>query len=791
MNIQQPTGVSLSGSRHVSIFKGRYKYIYGVDGGGRGFRWDGASTGMQPIGLKAPASAATFAQSSATTSIAASVKILASGSGYFEPPKVTFKGGGLTDGDPNHAKGLAQMRGTGVGAVIVTSAGSGYTSTPTIEFSGGRGTGASLQVAYSGGLSSCLVTSQGSGYTGGATVAFGGVAGAIGIVDTDGSRVTGVRILNAGTGATTTAAATIYGISGGTGASVTCVMSYGVDGLTVVSGGSGYAGQVAVTFSASTGSGASARLTATTSGALASPEILSRGSYAAPPSASISESGASAAVLIRSPMKGSYRCCYRYIDDTPIGEGGPIPSDISELVTVEAADGAQTFVWNWSNSGADERAAAVELYRTSANQAIVLYRVAVLPRVGGVLPTSYTDTLSEADLISPTRPAYGYMPITLPSGQLNARRFGVPPAAFADACWFQDRAWYGADTSGTQPNVLKFSEIDEPESVPDSNEIVIQENTGEQDHVVALIPFGAMLVVAQERHLYRLTYVSQPVIDASVTLLGYRGLLNKRCWSAFEGTVFCVDSFGVYAFDGSAMEPVSVPVDDYWRTGRIDFTQQSAFFLQVDPSTRTVRFHYLAPGETGLPSRALCYCIATKAWWEEQYGQPIGHACIVGIGGQQRLIAGVQSGSVVTFGKTTTDVTATGTTSVPYEMRTGNLLLTDEPSRHVGVLYKPTATTSDLTLGMHYNGSSAARANAVQSDRGDAVVSIQGGGAVIDQRAARSALGVATGYAAARYAGRADDRSAGGDRHIAVAISGVQQGSPVSVYGVTIGGVTQ
>lgn len=790
MNIQQPTGVSLSGSRHVSIFKGRYKYIYGVDGGGRGFRWDGVSTVLQPMGMRAPTAAATFAQSSATTSFVASVQVVNSGVGYFMPPTVAFKGGGLTDGDPAHAKGFAQMRGAGVGAVVITSAGTGYTSAPTIEFSGGRGSGASLSLGYSGGVGGCIVTSLGAGYTSGATIGFSGVSGAVAVVDTEGDRVTGVRILNAGTGATTTAAGTIYGISGGTGAAVQCVMSYGVDAVTVTSGGTSYAGSVPISFSPASG-GAAGYLTATTTGALTSPVITSRGSYAVPPTASVSFTGASAVALIRPPMKGNYRFAYRYIDDTPVDDGGPIPSDISPLVTVEAPAGAGAFVWTWDNANADARASAVELFRTSADQALVLYRVAVLPKVGGALPTTYTDTLSDAALLDPSRTGYGYMPITLPSGQLNANRFGVAPGTFADACWFQDRAWFGADTSGAQPNVLKFSEIDEAESVPDSNEIVVQENTGDQDAVVALIPFGSMLVVAQSRHMYRLTYVSQPVIDASVTLLGYRGLLNKRCWSAFEGTVFCVDSFGMYAFDGSAMEPVSIPVDDYWREGKIDFSQKSSFFVQVDPATRTVRFHYLAPGDTGLPTRALCYCIATKAWWEERYGQPLGHACIIGVGGKQRLVAGAQSGAIVSFGTTTSDVIAGGTTSIPYQVRTGNLILNDEPSRHVGVLYKPTATTSDLTLNMHYNGSSSARANAVQSDRGDSVISIQGGGAVIDQRSGRSALGVATGYAAARYAGRVDDRSSGGDRHVAVALSGVQQASPVSVYGVTIGGVTQ
>lgn len=779
----------MSGARSVSIFKGRYKYVYGVDGGGRGFRWDGASTGVQPIGMQRPTAGPTVAVSAHSTQIAAAVDVLIPGSGYYAPPTVTFRGGGLTDGSSQHASAIAQLRNGGVAGVIITSSGSGYTSNPQIEFSGGRGTGASVSVLVDGGVGQVLVSNQGTGYTNGATVAFGGVSGAAGEVDITDGKVSGVRMLAAGTGATTTAAATIYAVSGGTGAAVQCVMVYGVTGLTATSGGTGYAGRVDVAFSTLDGSGAAAYLTATTLGALSNPVILSRGSYSQPPAADVSGVTAQAAALIRPPMKGPYRCAIRYVDDTPIAEGGPIPSDISDLVTVNSGDGGQTFNWSWSNSNADARAAAVELWRTSANQAIALYRVALLRREGGALPTSYTDTLSEAALISPAREGYAIMPITLPSGQLNARRFGVPPSDMEDACWFQDRAWYAANTSGSRPNVLMFSEIDEPESVPSVNELVIQENNGEQDRVVALIPFGSMLLVGQERHLYRLMYVSQPVIDAAVTLLGYRGLLTKRCWAAFEGTVFLVDSFGLYAYDGSEMAPLSAAVDNYWRDGLIDFSKASKFFVQADPLLRVIRFHYCQPSDGAIPPRALCYCLATETWWEEVYGQGIGAACVAGIGGQQKLIVGAQSGELLKANTGLTDAVTAGTASIEYKFLSGPMPLVDEPTRHIGVLYKPTAATATLAVNLHYNNSPSPRPNAVVSDRGEGVVS-GASGASIDMRKDRSLLGDATGHAVARYAGRFSDNSSGGDRHLAVQLSGAQQSAAVALYGLTIGGVT-
>ena len=380
-------GATLTGSNKVSLFKGRYKYIYGLNGAGRGIRWAGDGD-AEPIGMQAPTVALTMSTTASTSNIVAAVQVLSPGSSYFQPPTVTFSGGGLTSGDTNHAQGLARLKNGGVGNIVITKAGGKYTSRPQITISGGRGTGATVTVGVDGGLGLVIPTAQGSGYTNGATIAFsgGGLVDAIGEVDITDGRVSGVRIINAGSGATTTAAATLYAVSGGTGAAAKCIMQYAVTALTVT-GGTGFAGTVPVTFSSISGSGAAAYCNAAAStapGVPVDPVITSRGAYAVKPTASVLGTAARAEALIRAPMRGSYRCGYRYIDNTSIYEGGPIPSSLSELVTIEAGEGASAFVWNWANTNADARAAAVELWRTSANQAVVLYRVALLEKAGGV-----------------------------------------------------------------------------------------------------------------------------------------------------------------------------------------------------------------------------------------------------------------------------------------------------------------------------------------------------------------------------------------------------------------------
>ncbi|NCA17455.1 MAG: hypothetical protein EBS90_10495, partial [Betaproteobacteria bacterium] len=148
--------------------------------------------------------------------------------------------------------------------------------------------------------------------------------------------------------------------------------------------------------------------------------------------------------------------------------------------------------------------------------------------------------------------------------------------------------------------------------------LVLQENTAQPDRIVALIPLSTTLVVAQQNHIYKLSYVAQPVIDASVLLGAYRGILNSRCFSTLNGVAFIADSVGMYAYDGSKEEPISVPVDNYWRDGIIDFTKSSKFHVSSDHARKIVRFHYCKSGDTE-PVRALCFCVATQAWWEETY----------------------------------------------------------------------------------------------------------------------------------------------------------------------------
>jgi hypothetical protein len=778
--------------RPMSFFKGRFGLLYGVDGMGRGIRWEAGSTAASPIGLHQPVVGPGV--TAATTSggkLVSSIQIVGGGNGYSRVPSVTLTGGTPT----TPAKAQAVIVNGRVVGVRVTEPGVGYQSTPTVSFSGGLGTGAAFTVNSLGGVAGLRIVSAGTQYSAATdeypTIT---VATSNGLTDFESTltvdqygRIVGVSILNAGTGATTTPGFSVTAATG-SGCVLEADMTYSMQSITVANSGDGYFTPPFVTIRNNAndpfGGGGEAEATVTTNGNISAVTVIAGGNYRLPPTALVINTEARAQASIADPFRGKYLCAIRYVDNTDEVVGGPLASSISHLVEADAEDGSGTLTWSFSHPHLDDRVHAMELWRSSADQALLLFRVATILRTDGNWDGTYVDTMPDRTLTDPARDRYGLMPITLPSGQINARRFTVPTGRMAVGVMFQDRAWYAVDTSGTSPNSLYYSEVDEPESVPEANELVVQENTDTPDRIVALVPVGAALLVVQTSHLYRLMYVAQPVLDASIMLSAHRGVLNNRCWAVMAGVAFLVDSVGMYAFDGNQEQSVSVPVDDYWRSGKIDLSKADKFHVHADLLTRTVRFHYCQSGDTE-PVRALCYCTATQAWWEESYATAVTSASSALLAGQRRRALGGADGA---WRKESG--TQDGSAAVPYVLRTGNMSLDAGPDRGIAVLYEPTAGDSTLNLALHYNNSADARPNAIQSDPGGGFTVTAGGAATLNMKKARSPLGDATGVATARHAGRRNERSSGGDQHIAVQVNGSQAADAVTLFAMRIEGAS-
>ncbi len=762
-----------------------------------------------------------------THKVVGGLGIVAGGSGYTTAPTLAFSGGGGTG-----AAGTCSLTGSAVGAVYVASPGSGYTSAPAIFLSGGGGTGATVAATMETRVSHVNLVNGGYGYTSDPSVTFSGGSpsstaaataargtsvaatqalqwgvtnGLTGqnarLILTSGGKIDGVVVASGGTGCTEPGVTVhlkgdtarrlfevdqFFAVASVNPAGEENVLGWPSEGPPPEEAGGGYMTPPIISIIPDKddffGGGAALTCSVDTKGRLTGVTVLAGGAYSKPPTAVILNTSSRASATIRPVLRGKYRCAFRYLDSTPSSRGGPIPSSISDLTEVDIPAGSGSITWTVNTTHADARATHVELWRTTADQSVVLFRVATLP-LAGLSP--YVDSTSDTQLTDVSRADYGLLPITLPSGQVNARRFAVPPGEFQVACMFQDRAWYGVDSTGERPNSVMFSEIDEPESVPVDNELVIQENTGEPDKLAAMVPLGPSLLLVQTAHLYRLSYVAQPVIDAAIVLGAYRGVLNSRCWCVLGGEAFLVDSFGMYSYDGQSETAVSVPIDNFWRDGLIDFASSSTFHVEADTGARVVRFFYRQAGDTGsTPRRALCYCISTKAWWEETFPFPVTAGCYVDASGKQVPLYGSGSGAILKPSGSTDSGTA-----IPYSYRTAELPLTnDDGSRSITFLYKPTVNDSSLSLQLAYNNSASPRSNAVSSDRGSGFVAEAGGGASLNMKLTRSALGDASGVARASYSGRNPGvQSAGGDRHMAAIVAGTAS-EPVVLRSIAIEG---
>lgn len=392
-----------------------------------------------------------------------------------------------------------------------------------------------------------------------------------------------------------------------------------VASVTIAAGGSGFTVAPELEFESTSGFGARAEATIT-NGAVTAVKILSGGGgYKTAPTIKVVAGGAEAAVVARPHLRGKYQCYYRYVDDTAASKGGPIPSNLSPVNEVDTGEGTSQITWTVAAPApVTPRVLTTELWRSTSNQATMLYRVATVAN-----GSSFVDDLTDEELRNPDRTGYAAMPIVLPNGDLNAMRFTPPPADKSVVVRFQDRFWYAVDTSGTEPNSIYFSEVDEPESVPDINEIVLQQNAKDSDSITALVPFGSALLVMQSRRSYSLTFANKPLLDANVTPLTYRGCMGQRCWDSLDGVCYVMDRMGVYAVTAQGdTENLSLPVNDLFRS-RVNMERTRWNFLVVDPVTRILRafVNFIGDGDSSYayPTRALCYSITTKTWWIERY----------------------------------------------------------------------------------------------------------------------------------------------------------------------------
>lgn len=414
-----------------------------------------------------------------------------------------------------------------------------------------------------------------------------------------------------------------------------------IQSITVTNGGSGYVVAPDIAIASPSGFGAYAT-SAVAAGAITSVTLESGGGgYKTLPTVTAVAGKAEAFAVARAHLRGKYQCYYRYVDNTAAALGGPIPSNLSPVREIDAGAGAQSITWTAAAAGnTDGRSLTIELWRTTSDQALMLYRVGT--------GTSLVDSLTDEEVRDPDRAGYAAMPIVLPNGDLNANRFTPPPNNKAVVVRFQDRMWYAVDTGGSEPNSIYFSEVDEPESVPDINEFVLQQNARDSDAVTALVPFGASMLIMQSRHAFTMSFSKQPIRDANVSPLANRGCLGQRCWDIHAGVCYVMDRYGVYAVSPQGeFKDISAPIGDLFRS-RLDFANAAWNFVLVDPVSKVLRawVAFKEDSSTGYPTRCLCFSIDTNTWWMEMYPHRISAGVAVPLhGGEYRCIYGAAGGT--------------------------------------------------------------------------------------------------------------------------------------------------
>lgn len=204
-------------------------------------------------------------------------------------------------------------------------------------------------------------------------------------------------------------------------------------------------------------------------------------------------------------------------------------------------------------------------------------------------------------------------------------------------------AYYAVDSGPDRRNAIIFSEAGEPEScggLDDQgnyiNTIVLQEDG---DVMTGLMPAYNHLYILKRKHIYRLSTSGDPRREGcQASLVAGRGCVNQRCWCRVENVYFLMDRDGAYIFDGSGVESISDPIQDYWR-GKILWGNERWFHAAHNAAEQTVKFFVCLDGSP-FPRHVLCYNYRLKQWHEDEYEYHLGASGLCPIAGEYRVVVG-------------------------------------------------------------------------------------------------------------------------------------------------------
>lgn len=558
---------------------------------------------------------------------------------------------------------------------------------------------------------------------------------------------------------------------------------------------------------------------------------------------------------------GDYQCGYRYVDKN----GDSVYSSLSPLATV-TADANDSFSWTVPRS-TEARVTHIELYRSLFTTTDKFFLVTTLTNPTSGDATYTTDTLSDEallllseltilfddkepnarrftpppedmELVTSFQDRYWYArPAndTLANYKTQADwetevigrtivQTGAKPATVTSITSasggtvitlnLSDSTTLSASSTTARVgapldynNTLYYSEIDEPESVPLVNTLVVADNVGEADEIVALIPRGDSMLVVKSRYCYRFNFTSNPRYDAAVSMVASRGVVNPWCWVVHQDTVYLMDRSGAWSLSAGGYANISDRIQNLWREAEspetyIDFTKSDYFFASVEPSQGVVRWHVHFNGDTSTrPKKAICYNVSSQKWWIEEYAVELGGFCRLDVASRQRCLVGGPSGKMLLMNEGTQDHSSTAAdTAVTFTYRSGIMELPysgqdparrktiDPDKRDLTLTFEPTTITQSVNLKVYYDHD--ATATTMKQNYSSGGISTAAGSAnlAIDMKKARSGLGNSPGIEVHSLAMRSDPRSLS-HRYLALELTGSQTTEQLTFYGLRVDGI--
>lgn len=205
-------------------------------------------------------------------------------------------------------------------------------------------------------------------------------------------------------------------------------------------------------------------------------------------------------------------------------------------------------------------------------------------------------------------------------------------AAYADLT--STYSLYAIRSAPAERKTVYFSEPGLYESVPATNAFQVQEDG---DDITGGMTMKSFLYVLQRRHVYRVTFGSDPNVDGAVFLANLRGCVNGRCCVVVNDSAYMLDEQGVHAFDGSGGDQsVSGDIQGLFRPEssayyQINWAAQRFFHAALFPTQEVIRWFVCFSGDYQ-PRHALCYAYRMQRWFVEEFSQPISASCLGRLG---------------------------------------------------------------------------------------------------------------------------------------------------------------